>query len=147
MGRFLVITIGLLLLLWGILVYGYSAFVLADSIVPVEGMEIEEWLSGYRLAGGASGVLGFACASIWYYLGDNYLGGSGIEIKYFALLIASLLAGALTAFFVLPPSIDGSGLSFAIVMLLPPLLYYLASLCASAEPVKFIPPLGSVMHK
>ncbi len=146
MAGFVVKTLGLVVLLWLCAFYGYGNFILADSVVPVEGMEVEEWVYEYLVTGGISGILGFLCSAIWYYIGDNYAGESGIGIKYWFFFITSFVAGVVIAFLKMPPSIDGSGLSFIMVVLISTLTYYLSSLIASAEAVKYIPPLGEMLH-
>lgn len=146
MVGFAVKTAGIVIVLWLAAFFGYGEFFLKDNIVPVEGMEVEEWLNAYRIAGGVSGVLAFLWSAVWYYIGDNYAGESGIEVKYYGLMVLSVLSGFAAVFFFLPPSLEGAGFSLAFVVLISFLTYYFSSLLASAEPVKFIPPLGETLH-
>ena len=73
-GKFLVGALVLFIVFWLLLFFGYGNLVLADSVVPVEGMEVDEWLAGFRMCGGISGILGFICAAIWFYIGDGFAG-------------------------------------------------------------------------
>ena len=90
-GKFLVGALVLFIVFWLLLFFGYGNLVLADSVVPVEGMEVDEWLAGFRMCGGISGILGFICAAIWFYIGDGFAGESGISVKYYGLLIVSFV--------------------------------------------------------
>lgn len=146
MVGFAVKTAGIAIVLWLAAFIGYGDFILKDSIVPVEGMEVEEWIDAYRITGGISGIVGFVLSAIWFYIGDNYAGEDGISLKYYILLIVSLIAGAMLALFKMPPSIEGSGLAFFTVMVISVLTYYLSSLFAYAEQVKYIPPLSETLH-
>lgn len=146
-GSFTVKTLGLLVLLWVLLFYGYGNYVLADNIVPVEGIEIEEWLSAYNITGLTSGIVAFACSALWFYFGDNYTGGSGIRIKYYGLMIVDFIIAVVLAVVLLPRAIDGSGMSSTLVVLNALLVFYLSSIIASAGPVKYIPALAEVFHK
>ena len=146
MAGFAVKTAGIVIILWLAAFFGYGDFILKDSIVPIEGMEVEEWIDAYRITGGISGIVGFILSAIWFYIGDNYAGESGISVKYYALLVISLLMGVALAIFKMPPSIEGSGLAFVMITGISILTYYLSSLLASAEPVKYIPPLGEILH-
>ena len=146
MAGFAVKTAGIMILLWLAAFFGYGDFILKDSIVPVEGMEVEEWIDSYRITGGISGIVGFILSAIWFNIGDNYAGESGINVKYYALFVLSIVIGAALAIFKMPPSIEGSGLAFVMVTGISFLTYYLSSLFAYAEPVKYIPPLGEVLH-
>ena len=146
MAGFAVKTAAIVIVLWLAAFFGYGDFVLKDSIVPVEGMEVEEWIDAYRITGGISGIVGFILSAIWFYIGDNYAGESGISVKYYALFVISILTGGALAIFKMPPSIEGSGFAFVMVAGISLLTYYLSSLLASAEPVKYIPPLGEILH-
>lgn len=146
-GKFLVGALVLFIVFWLLLFFGYGNLVLADSVVPVEGMEVDEWLAGFRMCGGISGILGFICAAIWFYIGDGFAGESGISVKYYGWLIVSFFFGVATNFLFLPASQEGSGCASLFVIIFPMLLYYLSSLIVSAPQVKYIPPLGEVIHK
>ena len=146
-GSFIVKTLGLVVLLWAVLFYGYGNFVLADNVVPVEGIEIDEWLTAYNITGLASGIIAFLCSAIWFYFGDNYTGESGIKIKYYGLMILNFILSVVLVVILLPKTIDGSGLSSFFVVVNALLIYYLSSIVASAGPVKYIPALSEAFHK
>lgn len=146
-GSFIVKTLGLVVLLWTVLFYGYGSFVLVDNVVPIEGIEIEEWVSAYNITGLASGIVAFLCSAIWFYLGDNYTGESGIKIKYYGLMILNFVMAVVLVVVLLPKTIDGSGFSSFFVVVNALLVYYLSSIVASAGPVKYIPALSEAFHK
>lgn len=146
MAKFVVVTVGITILLFLVLIYGYGNFFLIDSIVPPQEMPVEEWLKGYFTAGGVSGLAGFLCSALWYYWGNNYTGGSDIKVKYWGALIVAAILGAVVAFYMIPARQEGEGLAFVAVTILPLLTYFLSSLFASADAVKYIPPLGEVVH-
>ncbi len=146
MAGFVVKTAVIGLLLWLAAFFGYAELSLKDTVVPVEGMEVEEWIDAYRITGGISGFLGFVVSAIWFNLGSNYAGESGISIKYYGLWLISFIAGVAVAIVKMPPSIEGAGYAFVMVVLISVLLFYLSSLFVSADPVKFIPPLGEKFH-
>lgn len=53
-GKTIGISIIVSLLLWLALGYLYGEFMLADTVVPEKGVTIDEWLSCYYEAAGAS---------------------------------------------------------------------------------------------
>ncbi len=146
-GSFSVKTLGLFVIFWLLLFFFYGNFFLMDTIVPAEGMEVDEWIDGFRKCGGASGALGFICSAIWFYVGDNYAGDSNINVKYYLFFILSFVLGIIVNFVMLPASVEGSGLASIFVVIFPVILYYLASLFAYAAPVKYIPFLAEALHK
>lgn len=146
-GSFIVKTLGLLVALWLFLIFGYGNFVLMDTVVPVEGMEVDEWISAYRLCGGLSALAGFMCSALWFWIGDSFAGEGGISIKYYGLWILAAVLGVVCNFVFLPAAVDGAGLASVFIILLPILLYYIASIIAYASPVKYIPFLAEVLHK
>lgn len=146
-GSFTVKTLGLLVFFWLLMIFGYGNFFLMDTIVPVEGIEVDEWINGYRTCGGVSGLLGFICAAIWFAIGSGYAGEGGISIKYYALWILAAVLGVGCNFLLLPGSVEGSGLASLFVILLPILVYYLSSIIAYAPAVKYIPLLADTLHK
>lgn len=146
-SSFIVKTLGMLILLWLVLIFGYGNFSLVDTIVPVEGVEVDEWISSYRMCGGVSGILGFVCSAIWFAIGNSYAGEGGIGVKYYGLWIVAAILGVICNFVLLPGAVEGSGLASVFVILLPILLYYLASIFAYAPAVKYIPLLADSLHK
>lgn len=146
-GSFFVKTLFMLVVLYLVLFYGYADFVLVDSVVPIEGMEIEEWITGYKASGVASAVVALICSALWFWIGDGYTGGSGIGIKFYGLMFVSFLLGIVVNVFMVPESIDGSGLAAAFVVLYPVFVYYLAGLFAYAAPVKYIPAGSESIHR
>jgi len=146
-GSFLVKAIVILIVMWAIAIYVYGDFVLADSVVPERGVGIDEWLDSYYKAGAISAFWGLVCSCIWFYFGTHYSGGAGISIKFWVPWIVSLVLGIATAFFVIEKAVDGSGASFIFAALMAPVGYYLIALFDSAEAVKYIPPLGMMIHK
>lgn len=146
-GSFIVKTLGMLILLWLLLFFAYGNMVLVDSIVPVEGIDVDEWINSYKICGGISGLSGFICAAIWFFVGSGYAGESGIGIKFYSVLILSVFLGLICNFIFLPASVDGSGLSSIFVVVFPPVLYYLAGLFAYAPAVKYIPAGADILHK
>lgn len=146
-GSFIVKTLGMLILLWLLLFFAYGNMVLVDSIVPAEGIDVDEWISSYKICGGISGISGFICAAIWFFVGNGYAGESGIGIKFYGLLILSVVLGVICNFIFLPSSVDGSGLAGIFVVIFPPVLYYLAGLLAYAPAVKYIPAGADILHK
>lgn len=146
-GSFFVKTFGMLVVLYLVLFYGYADFVLADSIVPMEGMEIEEWISGYKIAGVASAIVALICSALWFWIGNDYTGDSGIGVKFYGLLLVSVILGIVVNVFMVPQSIDGSGLAAVYVVLYPAVVYYLSALFAYAAPVKYIPAGSESLHK
>ena len=90
-GKFLVGALVLFIVFWLLLFFGYGNLVLADSVVPVEGMEVDEWLAGFRMCGGISGILGFICAAIWFYIGDGFAGEGGISFLVLQQTFCSFL--------------------------------------------------------
>lgn len=147
MAKFVVVTLGIIILLFLVLIFGYGSFLLSDTIVPAQGMLVDEWLKGYNLAGVASCIVAFVCAAAWYFCGCHYTGGSGIDVTYWGILIASFILGAAVALFIIPSAQEGRGLSFVFVTILPVIAYYLSSLFASAAAVKYIPPLSEIVHR
>ena len=137
----------LFIVFWLLLFFGYGNLVLSDSVVLVEGMVVDEWLAGFRMCGGISGILGFICVAICFSIGDGFAGESGISVKYYGLLIVSFVFGVAANFLFLPASQEGSGCASLFVIIFPMLLYYLSSLIVSAPQVKYIPPLSEVIHK
>lgn len=146
-GKFAIRGIVTYLVLWCLLIYAYGSFYLTNNIVPEQGTEITTWINSYYLAGLLSAVLGFITSAIWFKIGKSYSGGMGIGTRYNLLWIASLVLGAVAAFFVILPSIDGSGLSFIFVTILAPIGYYISALIASASAVKYIPLFAESIHK
>ncbi|MDO4921879.1 MAG: hypothetical protein Q4E64_08675 [Phascolarctobacterium sp.] len=146
-GSFIVKTLGMLILLWLVLFFAYGNMFLVDTIVPVEGIDVDEWISSYKICGGISGLSGFICAAIWFFIGNGYAGEGGISIKFYALLILSIVLGLLCNFIFLPGAVDGSGLASVFVVVFPPVLYYLAGLFAYAPAVKYIPAGADTLHK
>lgn len=144
---FLIKAVIFLLVLWGLLIYGYGEFFLSDSIVPEQGVEIGEWLNSYYFAGAICALVGLVCGCIWYWFGIHYAGGMGISLKYKIVFVAAIILGILSAFLFIMPAIDGQGLSMFFACLIAPLGYYLISLFDTAEAVKYIPPLGETVHK
>lgn len=149
MGKFMfgVKAIVITVILWLLVVYLYGDFVLVDSVVPEKGIEISEWMDSYYFAGALSAIAGLICTIVWYVFGINYAGGAGIVAKYRILLIVSVVVGLIIAFVVILPAVDGSGLSLLLAWIVSPLVFYVNSLLNSAEAVKFIPPLGIMIHK
>ena len=146
-GSFFVKTLGMIVVMYLLFFYGYADYVLIDSVVPIEGMEIEEWLVGYKTAGAASAAVALLCSAIWFAIGDSYSGGSGIGVKFYGLLLVSVLLGIAVNVFMVPDSIDGSGLAAVYVVLYPAVVYYLSALFAYAAPVKYIPAGSESIHK
>lgn len=146
-GFFLVKTMIIYLILWGIFIYGYGEFSLIDSIVPERGVEIDEWLQSYYFAGGISSLIAFVCSCIWFYFGTQYAGGHGISIKFNILWIVTVMGGLISDFFIIMSAVDGRGLSWVFACLIAPIGYYIVSLSCSAEAVKFIPPLSERIHR
>ena len=146
-GSFFVKTVGMLVVLYLVLFYGYADFVLVDNIVPMEGIEIDEWLEGYKIAGATSAIVALICSALWFWIGDGYTGSGGIVIKFYGLMLVSLLLGIVVNVFMVPESIDGSGLASTFVVLYPVFVYYLAGLFAYAAPVKYIPAGSESIHK
>lgn len=146
-GSFIVKTVGLLVFLWLFLIFGYGNFFLMDTVVPVEGVEVDEWINAYRMSGGISALAGFICSAIWFAIGNSYAGEGGISIKYYGLWILAAVLGVVCNFVILPNAVEGAGLSSVFVILLPVLLYYLASIFAYAPAVKYIPLLAESLHK
>lgn len=146
-GSFFIKTVGLLVVLCLVFFYGYGNFFLADNVVPYEGMEVGEWLYMYNISGGLSGLAGLVCAAFWFWIGDAYSGESGVGVKYYGLMILSLILGLVIAFLVLPTALEGSGFASVFVVITAPLLYYLASVFAYASPVKYIPAGAEIFHK
>lgn len=144
---FAVKTLGLLVFFWLLMIFGYGNFFLMDTVVPVEGIEVDEWINGYRTCGGVSGLLGFICAAIWFAIGNGYAGEGGISIKYYGLWILAAVLGVGCNFVLLPGAVEGSGLASLFVILLPILVYYLSSIIAYAPAVKYIPLLADAIHK
>lgn len=146
-GSFIVKTVGFLVFLWLFLVFGYGNFFLMDTVVPVEGVELDEWMNAYRMCGGVSGLAGFICSAIWFSIGNSYAGEGGIGIKYYGLWILAAVLGVVCNFILLPGAVEGAGLASVFIILLPVLLYYLASIFAYAPAVKYIPLLAESLHK
>lgn len=146
-GKFIVITLGLLVFFWLVMFFGYGNFFLMDMVVPAEGTEVDEWINAYRVCGGVSGLAGFLCATGWFAIGNNYAGESGIGIKYYGLWIVAAILGVVANFALFPAAVEGDGLASVFVILMPIILYYLASIFAYASPVKYIPLLADVFHK
>lgn len=133
-------------ILWALLIYVYGSFVLVDDIVPDTGIDIDEWMQSFYIAGGVSAVIGFICTAIWHWFGNSFAGEAGITGKYYLLWIVSLVGSFIAELVVVAPSQEGSGLAFFFVVLLAPLGFYINSLCNSAEAVKYIPPLAEKLH-
>ena len=146
-GSFIVKTVGLLVFLWLFLIFGYGNFFLMDTVVPVEGVEVDEWINAYRMSGGISALAGFLCSAMWFAIGNSYAGEGGITIKYYGLWILAAVLGVVCNFVFLPNAVEGAGLASVFVIILPVLLYYLASIFAYAPAVKYIPLLAESLHK
>lgn len=144
---FLVKTLLVLVVLWLLLFLGYGNFVLADTVVPVEGIEVDEWISSYQMCGIISGILGFICAAIWFQFGKNYAGESGIKVKFYALWIVSLVLSVLVNVIFFPEAVEGTGFAHVFVIVMAPVLYWVSSLVASAPAVKYIPKGAGLIHK
>lgn len=142
----LIRSLAVYVLLWAILIYVYGSFILVDDIVPDTGIDIDEWMQSFYLAGGVSALIGFICTIIWHIFGSNFSGDTGITGKFYALWIVSVIGSFIAEFVIVDPSQEGAGLAFFFVVLLAPLGFYLNALFNSAEAVKFIPPLGEKLH-
>ena len=139
-GKTIGISIIVSLLLWLVLGYLYGEFMLADTVVPEKGVTIDEWLSYYYKAAVASAVIAILANIAWYAIGVNFSGGSGISMKYYLVLGASLVFGVIATFALMEPAVDGNGISTFLSIFLAPIGFYLDSVFASADAVKFIPP-------
>lgn len=146
MGKSVAKSLGIMVGLWVLLVLLPGNLFIIDSIVPTRGTTIDEWINAFYMSGFISGIFGFICAVIWHFFGARYTGGKGIRFLYIALLAGSCILGVIAAFFVILPSIDGAGFSFLLVLLVSALTFYISSLFACAEPVKYIPPFASSVH-
>lgn len=133
-------------ILWALLIYVYGSFVLVDDIVPDTGIDIDEWMQSFYIAGGISVIVGMVCTGIWYYLGNSFAGEAGISGKFYLLWVLSLIGSFITEVVVVDPSQEGATLAFVCVVILAPLGFYLNSLWNSAEAVKYIPPLSEKVH-
>lgn len=140
LGKTLGISFIISLVLWLILGYVYGDFVLADSVVPEKGVTIDDWLSAYYLAVGAGAGIAFVANFFWYLAGVNFSGGSGISMKYYLILGLSLVFCVIATFFFMEPAVEGNGISTFLSIFLAPIGFYLDSVFASADAVKFIPP-------
>jgi hypothetical protein len=144
---FLVKAVVIFLVIWGILIYGYGELFLSDSVVPEQGVAIQEWLNYYYFAGIISVIIGLFCSCIWFWFGINFSGGMGISAKYMILFVVAIILSIISAFVIILPATDGKGLSFIFASIVAPIGFYLVSLFDTAEAVKFIPPLGETVHK
>ena len=144
---FVVKTFVVLVVLWLLLFLCYGNLVLVDTVVPIEGIEVDEWISSYQMCGKVSGILGFICAAIWFQFGKNYAGESGIKVKFYALWIVSLVLSVLVNVIFFPDAVEGTGLAHVFVILMAPVLYWISSLFASAPAVKYIPSGAGLIHK
>lgn len=133
-------------ILWLLSIYLYGEFYLVDNVVPDVSIEVDEWLHSYYLAGAVSAITALICSTVWFYFGVNFSGGRSGSVTHTILWLVSFICGFIVALILIAPSQEGSGLSFFFVGLLAPLGFYLNSLFNSAEAVKFIPPLGSLIH-
>lgn len=139
-GKTIGISIIVSLLLWLAFGYLYGEFMLADTVVPEKGVTIDEWLSCYYEAAGASAGIAILANIAWYAIGVNFSGGSGISMKYYLVLGAALVSGVIATFALMEPAVDGNGISTFLSIFLAPIGFYLDSVFASADAVKFIPP-------
>ncbi|MGO5131219.1 hypothetical protein [Mitsuokella jalaludinii] len=139
-GKTLGISFIVSLVLWLIFGYVYGDFVLADSVVPEKGVTIDDWLSAYYLAAGISAFFAWVFNIAWYIMGVNFAGGSGISTRYYVLWGLTLILGLGAAFGFMEPAVEGNGVSTFFAIFLAPMAFYLDSVFASADAVKFIPP-------
>lgn len=146
-GKFSLRSIVTYLVLWCLLIYAYSSFYLVNNVVPEQGTEISAWINSYYRAGAVSAVLSFITSAVWFKMGKSYAGGIGISTRYNLLWIISLALGAIAAFFLIMPSLEGKGLSFLLVTILAPIGYYISALIAPASAVKYIPLFAESIHK
>lgn len=140
LGKTLGISFIVSLVLWLIFGYVYGDFVLADSVVPEKGVTIDNWLSAYYLAAGISVIVAFLFNIVWYVKGINFAGGSGISTWYYVLWGFTLICSLGATFILMEPAVEGNGVSTFFAIFLAPVAFYLDSVFASADAVKFIPP-------
>lgn len=123
----------------------HGEFFLQDSIVPAEGITIESWIESYEVAGLLASLLGVGVSAIWFFIGNNHNGGSGIAVKYLLLFVLALILGGVTNL-LLESAIDGAGFAKFCLPIGSGVVYYLSSLFASADSVKNIPPMSDFVH-
>lgn len=145
-GKFIAISLGLLIVLCGIFFWGYGTMVLYDNVVPLNNYPKDKWVYDYAFSGIVSAVGAFVCSAIWFAIGESYDGKSSVTAKYWILMAVSLIIAFGSLSFLTPAAATGTGISTSLVLAVAPIHYYLSSLLAPSESVKYIPPLGSVIH-
>lgn len=128
------------IVLWLVFGYAYGDFVLGDTVVPEKGVTIDDWLDAYYIAVGISVVAAWLGNAIWWFIGKSFSGGSGISMKYYLVWALTLIGGLIAAFGFMEAAVEGNGVSMFFAIFLAPIGFYLDSVVASADAVKFIPP-------
>lgn len=145
-GKFIAISLGIFIILCAALFWGYGTLVLYDNVIPLNNYPKDKWVFDYAFSGVVAAAGGFLCSVGWFAIGESFDGKSSVAPKYWILMFVSLLLSFGSLSFLTPAAAEGTGLSTSFVVLVAPLGYYLSSLFASSDAVKYIPPLGSVIH-
>lgn len=126
--------------------YGLGNLTLIDTVIPMEGIEVDEWMAGYHFCAILAGIVALLTSVVWYCRGRSYTGGSGIETIYYVMWACTAVLAVVIDFVELPPSIEGAWLAHLYLIVAPCLHYWLVTLFASPDPVKYIPLLAERMH-
>lgn len=131
-----------------ILIVLLGQFCFSDAIIPVDGMEVEEWIRSFYFSGIAGLVVGWGIFCIWIYKGDGYSGEDNIESYYRGFTVVCLFVGIGMRFVFLKGAVISSSSIFAdiIIFIAPVFGYYASSLVASPEAVKYIPFFSDKIH-
>lgn len=144
-GKSFVISFVIFAILSGLFFGVYTGLMVSESVLPTNNYPIDLWIKDLQVSGVVSAVCGLLCHMLWYYFGDNK-GRSSLTVKYWALMIASLILGFAVCYFLTPEAEDGAGLSNVLVIMVGFIGYYISSLFASAPAGRRTPPLADLFH-
>lgn len=145
-GKFIFKSV-LIYSLLGCIIYFMGDLLIRDMIVPEKGISIDDWLDAYNYTLVIVILLSFSLSALWFFIGSSYSGNIGISLKHNFLWLFSVIIGILLPIFMFEPSQEGALLGNIGIIIIPLVGFYLSSILAYAEQVKYIPPFAMKIHR